>query len=549
MRWLSNRRVGTKLGLMICLFLAGLLLVAWEGFESMTPQVEQSDYNDIVEVNILLADVLPPPKYIIETHLEALELLHAPKSAHGPLLERVSQLQAEYKARQDYWTASDFIKREPALSALITQKSHEPAVQYFRVMNAEFLPALAADDKERADQIFTNKLAPLYAEHRAHIDASVSASNAYFERLKGEVSAAVWTKRGGIIVLCLLASFLGSVLGLLVTRAIAKPLSRTAAVMRDVASGDLTVRVGYSSQDEIGQFATSFDAFLDNIHDGLVQTKQVALHVESSTREMSSATETLAQGAQSLAGSSALATRNVEEISQSLRGSSSGAAKAAEFASRSLATAEEGRGYIRSAIESMKEISESSTKIANIITKVDEIAFQTNLLALNAAVEAARAGAQGRGFAVVAAEVRNLAGHSAEAAKEIKALIEDSVARVQSGSARVDNSGKKLEEIVRAVQQVTTLIEEQAAASRAQANSVNGVTSAVTTIDDVAQSTAAQTEELAATATSLADRAGDLRTLVDRYTLNEPQTETDIVQPQAHPAKPRRKTSHQHLNP
>ena len=169
----------------------------------------------------------------------------------------------------------------------------------------------------------------------------------------------------------------------------------------------------------------------------------------------------------------------------------------------------------------MKEINQSSKKIADIITTIDEIAFQTNLLALNAAVEAARAGEQGRGFAVVASEVRNLAQRSATAAKEIKGLIQDRVAKVEAGSELVNRSGETLTEIVGSVKRVTDIIAEIAAASQEQTTGIDQVNLAVTQMDQVTQSNAAQTEELSSTAQALAGQAAELQALVGRFKLGD----------------------------
>jgi methyl-accepting chemotaxis protein len=172
----------------------------------------------------------------------------------------------------------------------------------------------------------------------------------------------------------------------------------------------------------------------------------------------------------------------------------------------------------------MEEINQSSKKIADIITTIDEIAFQTNLLALNAAVEAARAGEQGRGFAVVAAEVRNLAQRSASAAKEIKTLIQDSVGKVKNGTDLVNKSGDTLSEIVNSVKRVTDIVAEIAAASKEQLTGVEQVNKAVAQMDRVTQGNASQTEEMSGTASSLLSHANQLGELVGRFKLRAAQT-------------------------
>ena len=181
--------------------------------------------------------------------------------------------------------------------------------------------------------------------------------------------------------------------------------------------------------------------------------------------------------------------------------------------------AEKGGEVVTRAIQGMNEINAASRKIADIITAIDEIAFQTNLLALNAAVEAARAGEQGRGFAVVAGEVRNLAQRSAAAAKEIKGLIQDSVAKVENGAKLVNQSGETLGEIVTSVKRVTDIVSEIAAASREQAGGIDQVNKAVTQMDQVTQGNASQTEELSGTAESLSGQADHLQQLVAQFHL------------------------------
>jgi methyl-accepting chemotaxis protein len=179
--------------------------------------------------------------------------------------------------------------------------------------------------------------------------------------------------------------------------------------------------------------------------------------------------------------------------------------------------AEKGGRVVGSAVAAMSEINASSAKIAEIIGVIDEIAFQTNLLALNAAVEAARAGEQGRGFAVVAAEVRNLASRSAAAAKEIKALIQDSVGKVTEGSRLVDETGKVLGDIVEGVKKVTDVVAEIAVSSREQASGIEQVNKAVTSMDGATQQNAALVEESSAAAEALTAQAAGLAQLIARF--------------------------------
>jgi methyl-accepting chemotaxis protein len=209
----------------------------------------------------------------------------------------------------------------------------------------------------------------------------------------------------------------------------------------------------------------------------------------------------------------------LEEITGTVKQNADNAKQADQLAMGSRDVAERGGQVVDTAVTAMGEINESSKKIADIITTIDEIAFQTNLLALNAAVEAARAGEQGRGFAVVASEVRNLAQRSATAAKEIKTLIQDSVSKVESGSELVTKSGETLGEIVSSVKRVTDIVGEIAAASQEQSSGIDQVNRAVTQMDRVVQTNAAQSQELSSTARSLTAQAEQLQALVARFKL------------------------------
>jgi methyl-accepting chemotaxis protein len=227
----------------------------------------------------------------------------------------------------------------------------------------------------------------------------------------------------------------------------------------------------------------------------------------------------------------------MEEITATVKQNADSARQANQLAAGSRESAEKGGQVVTSAIGAMSEINAASKKIADIITTIDEIAFQTNLLALNAAVEAARAGEQGRGFAVVATEVRNLAQRSATAAKEIKALIQDSVRKVENGSELVNRSGQTLDEIVTSVKRVTDIVAEIAAASKEQATGIDQVTKAMAQMDQVTQQNSSQTEELSSTAQSMSTHAEQLQALVARFKLG---ADSGRTAPPARPAAPAR---------
>jgi methyl-accepting chemotaxis protein len=312
--------------------------------------------------------------------------------------------------------------------------------------------------------------------------------------------------------------------GYFLAGSITKPLSRTVTVLDAVAAGDLSQQVEVKYGDEIGRLATSLNTAIGSVRVALSEVHNVAATLGAAASELTSATEEIAAGAQEQASSLEETASSLEEITATVKQNTDSAQQARQLAGNSRDVAEKGGQVVGNAVDAMAAINQSSKKIADIISAIDEIAFQTNLLALNAAVEAARAGEQGRGFAVVAAEVRNLAQRSATAAKEIKTLIQDSVRKVDNGTELVNRSGQTLNDIVISVKRVTDIVGEIAAASREQSTGIDQVNAAVAQMDKVTQTNASQTEELSGTAQALLGHAARLQELVDRFKLGDTLT-------------------------
>ena len=354
-------------------------------------------------------------------------------------------------------------------------------------------------------------------------------------RVEAQARAAA-LRFAGLGLLFLLA---GVAIYLGIARRVVGPL-RAAAVLGEQASGnaDLTRRLTVTSEDEVGRLSGALNAFLDNLHALVQDIRGAASQVEAASEQLSAASGQVASGAQEQAASLEETAASLEELTGTVRQNADSAREASQLAVSAREKAESGGQVVHSAVTAMQEITVASKRIAEIIGVIDEIAFQTNLLALNAAVEAARAGEQGRGFAVVASEVRSLAQRSAAAAKEIKGLIQDSVQKVHDGSQLVNRSGQMLGEIVAGVTQVTELVTHIAVASEEQSRGIEQVNRAVTLMDQVVQSNAAQTEELSSTAQNLTGQSRELQDLVRRFQVVE-----DAPAPEPRPlraAAPRR---------
>jgi methyl-accepting chemotaxis protein len=333
-----------------------------------------------------------------------------------------------------------------------------------------------------------------------------------------------------LISIIVVAVALAIGLGFLISGTLSRALGRAVEVMDAVAAGDFTRKLENRSKDEIGRMSRAVNSAIDRIRQALLEMRTGAGEVSSAAEQLAAASEQMASGAQEQASSLEETSASLEELTATVKNNADSARQANQLAAGSRDAAERGGAVVSSAVGAMGEINASSRKIADIITTIDEIAFQTNLLALNAAVEAARAGEQGRGFAVVAAEVRNLAQRSAIAAKEIKALIQDSVGKVNTGSEMVTRSGNTLEEIVSSVKRVTDIVSEIAAASAEQAVGIEQVTRAMTEMDKVTQANSAHTEELSSTAQTLSQQATRMQELVARFRLGEERAQ-DLGQP------------------
>jgi methyl-accepting chemotaxis protein len=353
---------------------------------------------------------------------------------------------------------------------------------------------------------------------KAGEDAWASAQGVYSSARAVMISAMV-----AAIVLAVL-------LGWFIAKAIAIPIGRAVISAQKIASGDMTVSLQAVGIDETAQLLRALDEMRQSLSTVVANVRQNSDSVANASAEIAQGNNDLSARTESQASALEETAASMEELSSQVQHNADNARQASQLASSASAVAAKGGEVVGRVVNTMKDINDSSRKIADIISVIDGIAFQTNILALNAAVEAARAGDQGRGFAVVASEVRSLAGRSAEAAKEIKSLIGASVERVEQGTVLVDEAGLTMSEVVTSIRRVTDLVAEISSASNEQSAGVAQVGEAVAQMDQTTQQNAALVEQMAAAASSLKTQAGELVSAVSVFKLdvNERVVKKDV---------------------
>ncbi|WP_137153682.1 methyl-accepting chemotaxis protein [Rhizobium sp. FKL33] len=558
-------------------------------------KVRGPEYEQIVYGKDLIADILPPPLFVVESYMLATEGMYHPE--RGPQnLEKIMALQKDYVARRDYW-------RQSGLPAEIKTKLENKVMatgdKFWRIIDDNIKSAFKSSDPD-VRMAALDALMDAFYIHRAAVAEVVDASNAFLAKSEAnadkssvQLTTLALSSAGGSILLFLAG------LWVLRSRAI-KPLDAMKSYMGVLATGDYSREVPFASRaDEIGAMAQSVAIFRQNaierqqqrkyneaakiaelerdrqdvaakeiedakrrhviskltegleklsggdlgyridepfaeayenlrqafnasgaaLSESMTRISTITSVVRDSTGEISSATEQLAKRTEQQASTIEETAAALSQITTTVRTASEQTRQAGVLMTETAQSTERSSAIVQEAITAMEGIAGSSRQIGQIINVIDEIAFQTNLLALNAGVEAARAGEAGKGFAVVAQEVRELASRSANAAKEIKALISTSAAQVSNGVALVNKTGEVLVDIDSRVRNVSTLINGLSVSSGEQANAVNEIEQSMSLLDQTTQQNAAMVEETSAACHALYKETESLGGVVGAFRL------------------------------
>lgn len=517
----------------------------------------------------MLADILPPPAFVVEPYLLATLIASDPGRASDHLV-RLSQLRSEFRSRKIYWRDAPV---PDALRPALGETMHRADV-FWAAIDRDFLPALARRDYAALKALHRGTLSKAYAAQNEEILKLVALSQDYratSDRIHGAIVGAAL-----LFVTILSAAVIAAIrrASTFIQQSIVEPIIDTSHTMRTMAAGDYAANMsGYLNRgDEIGIMAEATETFREaglaklraeqereavvealsvglthlaernlehhivdafppgyeglrqNYNRALVGLREALRAVRSgassvmfSLSELSTASDDLARRNQTQANSLADTAATMKELSSDVRSTASSAATAQRSVSTACAKVDEGEVVVANAIAAMSEIEQSSRQISAIVDLIDGIAFQTNLLALNAGVEAARAGSAGAGFAVVASEVRALAQRSADAASNVKRLIDTGSSHVGHGVELVGQTRLRLSEIGEQMDSVQRLVGDIAHSAERQADNLQHVTQGMQLIDQMTQQNAAMVEQSTAATASLADEATALENMVGSF--------------------------------
>jgi methyl-accepting chemotaxis protein len=465
------------------------------------------------EIHQVTDDQIPKERRLVEIESEVNEIARAMRNmmimdVPADIQKQRQEIDSSRAAIAQHIQWLDERIANPEAKQLVERMKQARAA--FLESQNKFFAALDGGQKEDARRILLDETRPLQIAYIERLDALTEfqeqLTQAGITRMDGSVTSLLQLTAGllaaGVVVALVLA--------VSIIRSVTRPIHQAVDIAEHIAGGDLTQKIVVNSRDETGQLLAAMQKMQGALSTLVNSVRQNAEGVATASAQIAQGNQDLSSRTEQQASALEETSASMEEMGSTASQNADNARAASQLAASASSVAVQGGDVVNQVVQTMRDINESSRKISDIIGVIDGIAFQTNILALNAAVEAARAGEQGRGFAVVAAEVRNLAQRSAEAAKEIKGLINASVERVEQGTALVDQAGNTMQEVVLSIQRVTDIVGEISSASQEQNAGVGQVSEAVSNMDQATQQNAALVEESASAAASLRQQADQL---------------------------------------
>jgi methyl-accepting chemotaxis protein len=534
----SNLKIGARLGLGFALVLALLAAVTALGLASMGRiDARMAQIVDNHNVKIFSAGTMGENFRDISLAVASIALVTDPGDVKDQV-EKLAAARVRYGAAKKILLATQLSDKEKELLTKMDQ-----SIAFAKPKVDKTVELGMAGQREQATENMLTQSAPATSAAIAVLDEIVAFEKKQARDAAGAANADYANANRLMLALGALAMLAGAAIAWFISRSITRPIHAAVALAQTVAAGDLSATVEVTSRDETGQLMQalkhmneSLQKIVGEVRSGTDAIATASDEIASGNLDLSSRTEQQASALEETASS-------MEELTSTVKQNADNARQANVLAGSASDVAVKGGQVVSQVVDTMGAINASARKIVDIIGVIDGIAFQTNILALNAAVEAARAGEQGRGFAVVAAEVRNLAQRSAAAAKEIKVLIGDSVAAVETGSKLVDQAGATMGDIVASVARVTDIMSEITAASHEQEAGIEQINQAIGEMDAVTQQNAALVEQAAAAAGSLREQAGNLAHAVSVFKLDTEHAPRLAAPVRAQVAAPARKAA------
>lgn len=544
MAFLKNSRISLKLYLLCICFLIGFTafgLVARDTIDTL--RVQGPIYNNIVQGKDLVADILPPPEYIIESYLMVLQALEdADNRRLQENIARFNKLRSEYEERHQFWST----KLPPGKARdLLLINSYEPARKFYQTAEKEFFPALVARDRTKARAIAGDILKAEYEEHRTVINEVVKLIDEQNQAYEKTALNIVSSRALALIVIGSVIVAVTVGLCFFIIRLITRPLKSAVDIALTIANGDLTKCAESTCKDEIGILLTAMNKMAEKLRQLIINIKTTSEGVASGSDHLNASVEeiTKVMGEQSnrsvqIASSATEMSQTVADIAKNVTGiansatDTAGIAKlGAEVVGKSVTESRVIVDKVTHSSSIIRTLGDRSRQIGEIVRVINDIADQTNLLALNAAIEAARAGEQGRGFAVVADEVRKLAELTARATSEISDTIgsiqgevdsavksmEMTSFQVQEGLRFSEEAGKQLDRIVDSVSNLQLMIQHIASASEEMSVASETISEDIQSVAGSANEVSSGTRRIAKSSFELANLAGRLKLAVDNF--------------------------------
>jgi methyl-accepting chemotaxis protein len=511
---IKNIKIGARLGLAFGAVLALALILTAVGAVRLQQVASSTADMDVALNKMRLAD-----RWLADSRINRALSEARLRAVDAADLEAVNvKMRANSADISQIKTELEALVVAPEGKALLA-KVAEQRKAYAAMRDQVFKLKDGGADAAQVQALIDEKMNPALAAYDASVGQLSERQKRMLDESRAHVDDVALNGRRLLVAVGVLALALGGGLAWWLTRSITRPLGQAVAVANAVAGGDLSVRVDVTTGDETGALMAALQTMTANLNALVAGVRTSSDSIASVATEVAAGNLDLSARTEQQAGALEESASSLEELTSTVRQNADNARQGSQLATSASGVATRGGEVVAQVVETMGAINASAKRIVDIITVIDGIAFQTNILALNAAVEAARAGEQGRGFAVVAGEVRTLAQRSAAAAKEIKALIDDSVEKVDTGTRLVGEAGSTIKDVVDSVRRVTDIMAEISSASQEQSLGINNVYGAITQMDQVTQQNAALVEEAAAATESMREQAGALTEAVSVFKL------------------------------